>query len=64
MKNKSIWLIPACLLVLASCQRETDRPVRDGEISFVAFHADNDATRTVRMDDGSVLWSPGDAIHV
>ena len=64
MKNKSIWLIPACLLVLVSCARETDRPVRDGEFSFVAFNADNDATRTVRMDDGSVLWSPGDAIHV
>ena len=67
MKNTTIWHLMACLLILVSCIKETDRSTVmsvDGGLSFEAFNADNLDTRTVRQNNGSVLWSPGDAIHV
>ena len=37
---------------------------REGDIVFHAYHADNQATKTVLKEDGSIQWLPGDKIDI
>ena len=57
----------AASLSFFSCSVEPMVPV-DGDdavtVLTAAFEGDDPDTRTVRMEDGSVRWNPGDRISV
>ncbi len=62
---KTQYLLPltlfACLLVSCQAQKEEIRP---DVLSFQASNGDALDTKTVLQADGSVYWSPGDAINL
>ena len=51
-------------LALSCSVREDDMPVMGGTVSFKATLADAPFTKTVLQSDGSVYWSPGDAVNL
>ena len=63
---KKIIFAGAMILSLLACNRiEEEQPeqFQRKELTVTAFRADND-TKTARQSDGSVYWSPGDAISL
>lgn len=54
----------ACLLFSCQTQKEDYAPSDSGILSFQATSGEVLDTKTVLLDDGSVYWSPGDAISL
>ena len=70
MKNciKTLALAVLALAGAWGCSKSEPDPVvrdaRGGQVTIEAFLADAQATKTAIMDDGKVLWNPGDSILV
>ena len=65
MKTNNIILLALVAALALSCSvREDDMPVMGGTVSFKATLADAPFTKTVLQSDGSVYWSPGDAVNL
>ncbi|MBR5670964.1 MAG: hypothetical protein IKX11_03815, partial [Bacteroidales bacterium] len=65
MKTNSIILLALAAVAALSCSvRENDMNFTGGTVSFKATLADAPFTKTVLQNDGSVYWSPGDAINL
>ena len=65
MRAKGIILLALAAVAALSCSvREDDMPVMGGTVSFKATLADAPFTKTVLQSDGSVYWSPGDAVNL
>ena len=65
MRAKSFILLALAAVAALSCSvREDDMHVIGGTVSFKATLADAPFTKTVLQSDGSVYWSPGDAINL
>ena len=47
-----------------SCTQETYPETSGIEMTFTATYEEDEATRTVLGDNGSVLWSPGDEVSI
>ena len=67
-QNIKIFGILACLFAVGSCVKEVEQPDMYGQVGDTAFfkavNADNDQTRTVRREDGSLWWSPSETIRL
>ena len=65
MRAKGIILLALAAVAALSCSvREDDMHVIGGTVSFKATLADAPFTKTVLQSDGSVYWSPGDAVNL
>ena len=65
MRAKSFILLALAAVLALSCSvRENDMNFTGGTVSFKATLADAPFTKTVLQSDGSVYWSPGDAINL
>ena len=65
MKTNNIILLALVAALALSCSvREDDMHVMGGTVSFKATLADAPFTKTVLQSDGSVYWSPGDAVNL
>ena len=62
MQNRYIVLALAALLGAFSCNTREEGGPRS--VKFQAVQGDTPVTRTVLQTDGSVFWSPGDAINL
>lgn len=62
MQNRYIVLALAALVGAFSCNTKEEGGPRS--VKFQAVQGDTPVTRTVLQTDGSVFWSPGDAINL
>lgn len=62
MKTRKYFIAIILLAGLAACQRFVAPEGQAGEFTFHATQ--EDATKTLLQDGGSILWSPGDAISI
>lgn len=64
MKITILSIIP--LLLAVACVRETDLVQPERQAHEMVFHArmEQPDTRTVRMENGDIYWSPGDVIRI
>lgn len=53
-------------LLLLACMRieENADSIQETELTITAYRESEDITKTVRQTDGSVFWSPGDAVSL
>lgn len=63
MKKFAYIIVAAAALSAASCAREMNAPVENGDSSMVEFFATAPQVRT-ELADGHTVWSAGDAIKV
>ncbi len=64
MNKKSIVLAASALAIIVSCNVREDVLPLSQKTAFKAVMADVPPTKTVLQSDGSVFWSPGDAINL
>ena len=65
MKKNTLLLIVATLLSALACNIQEDpAPDKAEMVTFKAVMCDIPSTKTVLQSDGSVFWSPGDAINL
>ena len=65
MRTKSVLMLALTAVLALSCSvREDDMSVMGGTVRFKATLADASFTKTVLQSDGSVYWSPGDAVNL
>ena len=65
MRTKSVLMLALVAALALSCSvREDDMYAPGGTVSFKATLADAPFTKTVLQSDGSVYWSPGDAVNL
>ena len=65
MRTKGILMLALTAVAALSCSvREDDMSVMGGTVRFKATLADAPFTKTVLQSDGSVYWSPGDAVNL
>ena len=62
MQHKNGILAIAVLLGVFSCTHREDDGIQ--KVKFQAVQADGPSTKTVLQADGSVFWSPGDAVSL
>ena len=64
MKKTILSIIP--LLLAVACVRETEVVLPEQQAHEMVFHArmEQPDTRTVRMENGDIYWSPGDVIRI
>lgn len=65
MKKNTILLSVATLFLALACNiQEESKTGPAGMVTFKAVMGDDPSTKTVLQSDGSVFWSPGDAISL
>gem|GEM_PF-6274334 len=66
MKTRNIILLSFAALASMACARENlkETTVEGTKMVFTASLGDNSETKTVLQSDGSILWSPADAINI
>ena len=64
MNKKSFILAASALAIIVSCNVREDVLPLPQKTAFKAVMADVPPTKTVLQSDGSVFWSPGDAINL
>ena len=64
MNKKSLILAASALAMVLSCNVREEFEPELQKVTFQAVMADVPPTKTVLQSDGSVFWSPGDAINL